>query len=305
MPAECARCRAAVPPDRLDCPACHVLVHAELLKSLSAAADEHARHGRREDAVALWRQMLDKLPAGSRQHAAIGERIATSPGGADRKVGGAATLGALALAASKLKMLVPTILSLGVSFAAFWTAYGWQFAAGLLASIWVHEMGHVVALRAAGIAASPPMFIPGLGAYVRLKQPIPDPHVDARIGLAGPIAGAAAAVACWLVALRAGGVWVGLAQAGALVNLFNLTPFFQLDGGRAFRALTRLERGLVTVTLGGALAVTEVSVLWLPLVGAAVATLRRDAPRDGYPGAAIVMVMLVAGLALLAAATRA
>jgi len=43
MPAECARCRAAVPPDRLDCPACHVLVHAELLKSLSAAADEHAR----------------------------------------------------------------------------------------------------------------------------------------------------------------------------------------------------------------------------------------------------------------------
>ena len=56
--------------------------------------------------------------------------------------------------------------SLGV----YWTVWGWKFAAGLVASIYVHEMGHVAALRRYGIAASAPMFMPGLGAFMRSKQ---------------------------------------------------------------------------------------------------------------------------------------
>ena len=45
---------------------------------------------------------------------------------------------------------------------------------------------------ALGIPATAPMFIPGLGAFVRLKQYPPMPSEDARVGLAGPVWGLAA-----------------------------------------------------------------------------------------------------------------
>ncbi len=51
----------------------------------------------------------------------------------------------------------------------YWTAWGWKFALGLVVSIYVHEMGHVAALRGYGTKANAPMFIPGLGALIRLK----------------------------------------------------------------------------------------------------------------------------------------
>jgi hypothetical protein len=38
--------------------------------------------------------------------------------------------------------------------------------------------------------------IAGLGAFIRLKQAMPDPRQDARVGVAGPIWGLGAALAC-------------------------------------------------------------------------------------------------------------
>ena len=63
-----------------------------------------------------------------------------------------------------------TFLSMGIALAVYASFYGWKFALGLIASIYVHEMGHVVWLRRYGIAATAPMFIPGFGAFVRLKH---------------------------------------------------------------------------------------------------------------------------------------
>ena len=45
------------------------------------------------------------------------------------------------------------------------------------------------------------MFIPGLGALVRLKQHPATAQEDARVGLAGPIWGLGAAAACFLIYL--------------------------------------------------------------------------------------------------------
>ena len=59
-------------------------------------------------------------------------------------------------------------------------------------------MGHVAMLRRLGINANAPLFIPGVGAMVMLKQHITDPIVDARIGLAGPVWGLGATIAAWL-----------------------------------------------------------------------------------------------------------
>src|SRR4029079_13484890 len=94
-----------------------------------------------------------------------------------------------------------TVLSMLLSLGVYWTAWGWKFALGIVLSIYVHEMGHVIVLGRYGFRATAPMFIPGLGALVRLRQHVVNPREDAEIGLAGPIYGLGAA----LVAL---GLWL-------------------------------------------------------------------------------------------------
>jgi Zn-dependent protease len=105
-------------------------------------------------------------------------------------------------------------------------------------------MGHVWALHRFGLRASAPMFIPGFGAFVSLYDSPANVGQDARIGLAGPLWGAGAAIAFLLPALLlpGAGLWLAIARATALINLFNLTPIWTLDGGRAFRALDRTGR---------------------------------------------------------------
>src|ERR1051326_5804830 len=80
----------------------------------------------------------------------------------------------LGLTKGKLLLLgltkMSTLLSMLAMFGTYWFAYGWPFAAGLVLSIYVHEMGHVIALRRYNIAATAPMFIPFFGAFVRMKQ---------------------------------------------------------------------------------------------------------------------------------------
>jgi len=104
-------------------------------------------------------------------------------------------------------------------------------------------MGHVAMLRRYGIRASAPMFIPGLGALVRLEQYPHTPAEDARVGLAGPMWGLGAAAIAWGVYTLTGWpAWGAIARVGAWINLFNLIPVWQLDGSRAFVALCRSER---------------------------------------------------------------
>ena len=147
-----------------------------------------------------------------------------------------------------------TLFSMLAAFGVYWTVFGGWFALGLVLSIYVHEMGHVAALVRYGVPATAPLFIPGVGAVIRLQQSFIDPREDARVGLAGPIWGCAAALVCaatYLVTDEP--LWGALARVGAWINLFNLTPIWQLDGSRAFHSLTRPQRWL---------AVTAVAFAW-------------------------------------------
>jgi Zn-dependent protease len=98
------------------------------------------------------------------------------------------------------------------------------------------------------------MFIPGLGAFIQMRGVRLPPIPEARIGLAGPTYGLAAAVAALGVYYATGvKIWGVIADFGAWVNLFNLIPVWQLDGSRGLRSLTRSQRGLVLLaaaTLG-------------------------------------------------------
>jgi Zn-dependent protease len=148
-----------------------------------------------------------------------------------------AKLKAILLLLPKVKLLASsgTIL---VSLAAYAWIWGFPFAAGFIALLFIHEMGHAIALRREGIRASWPMFIPFLGAVIAARSLGDNATAEARVGLAGPILGSIGAAACVLVWHATGNdLWRALAFTGFFLNLFNLLPVVPLDGGRAMAAM--------------------------------------------------------------------
>lgn len=228
-----------------------------------------------------------------------------------KRVGPLGALGAMAakfwsvllLALTKLKFLLfgltklKTLLTMFASMGLYWTLYGWKFGVGFVLGIYVHEMGHIWALRRFGLRASAPMFIPGFGAFVSLYDSPSSVGEDARIGLAGPIWGAGAALAFLLpgVADGSGGIWLALAHATAYINLFNLIPVWQLDGGRGFRALDRQERLMLLALMGLLWWATGQGMLLLMMAGAAYRIFwSKDFPEAGDRGVLLQYAGLLA-----------
>ena len=157
-------------------------------------------------------------------------------------------------------------------------AEGLKFAGALLSILLAHESGHYVACRRYGVDATLPFFIPmpppfmagTLGAFIKIKSPIPSRRALFDIGVAGPLAGflVILPVACaalltatpapplpeegviifndpLLLRLLAGPLGVNdlagiapnpfylAAWIGLLVTSLNLLPVGQLDGGHA------------------------------------------------------------------------
>ncbi len=149
----------------------------------------------------------------------------------------AAKFKVLLLALPKLKLLT-TSGSMLISVAAYSLIWGWQFAAGFVLLLLVHEMGHVIQLRREGVPASAPLFIPFLGAVVGMKRLPDNALAEARVGLAGPVLGSLGAAALIPVYLATGNhFWQALAFTGLFLNLINLLPMLPLDGGRAMAAM--------------------------------------------------------------------
>lgn len=78
---------------------------------------------------------------------------------------------------------------------------GWPFALSLLAILTAHEFGHYFAARFHKLSVTLPYFIPlpfppvgTLGAFIRLKEPVPDLRKLFDIGVSGPLAGFVVAV---------------------------------------------------------------------------------------------------------------
>lgn len=308
--ARVCRCGTEVASSLLACPACHRLVHADTLNDLASRAQAAAAANDTQSALVHWRSSLELLPTDSRQFVAISERIAAlareaestpqSPVPASGRWKWLVALGPAGLLLWKLKFLVVaaltkgkllllgltkagTLASMFAAVGVYWTLWGLWFALGVVLSIYVHEMGHVAALRRYGIQASAPMFIPGFGALVRLKQAPVTAREDARIGMGGPVWGLGAALAALAVAhLGGGAMWSAIARTGAWINLFNLLPVWQLDGSRAFASLTRTHRWLATAAVALAWVITRDGVVMLVVLVAAfrAVTGGSGVPRD-------------------------
>ncbi|MET0556286.1 MAG: site-2 protease family protein [Vicinamibacteria bacterium] len=307
-PGRCPQCGSEIAPGLRECPGCHRLVYAEELRSLAAEAESAQADGDVGRALEAWRRALHLLPVDSRQHATIAARVtaladslqsqgAGAPPAGSRWARWLAPLGAFGLFLWKIKFVValvltkgkllllgllkaPTLFSALAFLGVYWSLYGWRFALGVVAAIYVHEIGHVYALSRYGIRASAPMFVPGLGAYVR-HELISDPRQDARVAIAGPIWGLGASLAAAAVALATRSpLWGAIAHFSAWLNLANLIPIVLLDGGRAFGSLSRTERWIAAAAFGATWWAThEVLVAVL-----AIACAARAAFTDGTTG---------------------
>lgn len=204
-------------------------------------------------------------------------------------LGGGAVLAALAkgkglLLAVKALSLGKLLLTFGSMFTTilfYASSNGWAFGAGFVLLLLIHELGHATAIRAAGLEASYPVFIPGFGALIALKGQPRDARVEAEIAIAGPVAGAVASLAtAALYLVSRDRFFLALASFGFMLNLFNMTPLSPLDGGRVAKLFSRRAWVAGVAILVALFVVTQTPMLILIGVMAVMNMLRRGrAPR--------------------------
>ena len=175
-------------------------------------------------------------------------------------------------------------------------ARGLWYSVPILAILGCHELGHYFACRYYGVAASRPYFLPAplpltgtLGAFIRIRQPIPGKRELFDIGIAGPIAGFVIAVPVLFIGMYLSHVeelprdldnllWLGepllvklaawltfghvaegftiqmhpmafAAWFGLLATALNLFPIGQLDGGHISYAVLGRKSSAVTLVM--------------------------------------------------------
>jgi membrane-associated protease RseP (regulator of RpoE activity) len=203
---------------------------------------------------------------------------------------------------------------------------GLWYSISILAILGAHEFGHYYACRYYRVDASLPYFLPmpltltgTLGAFIRIRQPIPDKRALFDIGIAGPIAGFVVAVPVLIAGMSlsrvvplppdATGKELGeplLFQAvawlfwgtpadgysinahpmafaawfGMLATSLNLFPIGQLDGGHISYAVLGRKSTVVTfATVAVLVALTFVSSSWIVWTVLTVIMLAAFGPR--------------------------
>jgi len=186
---------------------------------------------------------------------------------------------------------------------------GFWYSGTLLLILGAHELGHYLACRYYQVDASLPFFIPmplaltgTLGAFIRIREPIPTKRMLFDIGIAGPLAGFVFAVPALFLGVAMSPITtlppsfdgynlgepllfkiasfaiVGPVREGFTINIhpmvfaawfgmlataLNLLPFGQLDGGHiTYATLGRWSTPISIATVGSAVAMTFVSISW-------------------------------------------
>ena len=116
--------------------------------------------------------------------------------------------------------------------------YGWVFAIFLVLLIFIHEMGHVIALRQKGYPLKAPLFIPLLGAVIFAPSGM-NRSTEAYVGIGGPVLGTIGALVLyliWYIYPTHPSILLSMSFVGIAMNLFNMIPIRPLDGGRITQA---------------------------------------------------------------------
>jgi Zn-dependent protease len=154
----------------------------------------------------------------------------------------------------------------GLGTASFMWMTGVWAGTALLIILMLHELGHVLAMRAYGDKASAFYLIPFLGGAAIGKKPLESDWRLVMMVLAGPFAGLLTALgALGLFHATGADWWVALAFLAAMINLLNLLPIPILDGGQVLMALCRryLPEGVVHWLGVGLLLIAAAGAAWV------------------------------------------
>jgi Zn-dependent protease len=308
----CKRCSRELAAGALACDHCHALAHSEELERLSADAKALEAGGDLRQAREKWLTALPLLPPTSKQAEWIRQHTQAldSVGGERRPAGdnqwaqamgpagSAAAMGGRSGAPVTPRFKLTSVLSFLAFVVIYSAASGVKFGIGFAVLILIHEMGHFVDIKRRGLPADMPVFLPGLGAYVRWNALGVSLETRSAVSLAGPLAGFLAALACAVLWWQTGDpFWGALARVGAILNLLNLIPVWVLDGGQAALALSKTERialFIVSVALGLGL---KQNMFFLVALGAGYrAFFARDLP--AHPSRVITVYFIAVLVAL-------
>lgn len=149
---------------------------------------------------------------------------------------------ALLVTWSLARGLFPAFI-LGLAATAYW-GMAIAGAAGLFASILLHELGHSVVARYNGVTMRRiTLFV--FGGVAEMEREPPSPKSEFLIAIAGPVTSALLGLALFLARLAGELVLLPVEVLGVIVYLtwmnfvlavFNLVPAFPLDGGRILRS---------------------------------------------------------------------
>jgi Zn-dependent protease len=295
------------------CGGCRALVYSDELERLAAEARALEAKNRPGEARAVWLKTLELLPADANQaawvrsHARELEIQANAPPKAENPwAQRLAPLGPVALLLAKAKLVLTALfnmkflLTLAAFLAIYWRIFGAKFGVGFGVAILIHEMGHYIDVRRRGLPAEMPVFLPGLGAYVRWQALGVSLVQRAQISLAGPLAGLLAAAACYAIWLRTGvPLWAALARAGAWLNAINLIPVAILDGGQAALALSRMQRVILLTAAVGLWIFLGESAFFLVAAGATWRLFTKDLPVAGDAGVLVYFLAVLTVLGLI------
>lgn len=137
-------------------------------------------------------------------------------------------------------MLTFGTMTLSMFAYAFWL--GPWFAVIFTLLLFIHEMGHVAAMRIKGLGTPSPVFIPFLGAAIFAPK-FTNRDDEAFVGYGGPLLGTFAALAVFGIYFLVprgtdlSAILLASSYAGVFLNLFNLLPISPLDGGRVTQAV--------------------------------------------------------------------
>lgn len=140
----------------------------------------------------------------------------------------------------KFSKVLVTVISMLVSALAYGLWLGPWFGVGFVLILFIHEMGHIVALRMKGYETHGPVFIPFLGAAIFAPK-FDDRDTEAFVGFGGPLLGTVGAIACLVASFYTSGktseILLLVSYIGVFLNVFNLIPISPLDGGRVTQAV--------------------------------------------------------------------
>lgn len=153
----------------------------------------------------------------------------------------------------KENMLVQSLFSLLTYFVLFYFLFEKNIAyiAAILMVIIIHEMGHLLAMKAFKYSNVKIFFLPLVGAFTSGKKQEVSQFQLSLIILAGPLPGILIAFVLYYININLQNETIKmLCNSFLIINLFNLLPIYPLDGGRLIQTLFFKQNHLIRLIFG-------------------------------------------------------